>query len=183
MVFQIGHKQSLEGRKRIGDARRSRPSNALGKHWNQTKETRKKMSESKKGHIVSEETKRKIGLANSISQKGKKLSEKTKEKMRQWKGNKRYNWKGGYENTLMLQRKRRIMKKGNDGFHTLEQWAELKKKYNYCCAICGMQEPFIGQRYQNLTEDHIIPISKKGSNNIENIQPLCQSCNSRKFNH
>ena len=69
------------------------------------------------------------------------------------------------------------------GSHTQEQWEKLKKEFNYCCIICGMQEPFIGQRYEKLTEDHIIPISKGGNNNIENIQPLCQSCNSRKYNH
>ncbi len=44
-------------------------------------ETKKKISEALKGHKHSEETKRKIGLANSIALKGYKHSEETKKKM------------------------------------------------------------------------------------------------------
>jgi Holliday junction resolvasome RuvABC ATP-dependent DNA helicase subunit len=41
-----------------------------------------------------------------------------------------------------------------------------------CCAKCGSQE--------NLEYDHIIPVSKGGSNTARNIQLLCEKCNRAK---
>ncbi len=47
----------------------------------------------------SEETKRKISIANSIAMKGRKLSKETKRKMSEArKGSKSYTWKGGISN-------------------------------------------------------------------------------------
>lgn len=88
------------------------------------------------------------------------------------------NWKGGISeikkhwNKLRLQRMKEIK-----GFHSNSEWGLLKLKYNFQCVCCKKSEPEI-----KLTKDHIIPVSKGGSNNIENIQPLCRKCNSYKYN-
>lgn len=60
------------------------------------------------------------------------------------------------------------------GSHTLKQWKELKESYGNMCAFCKADK--------KLTKDHIIPLTKGGSNYIENIQPLCRNCNSKKNN-
>lgn len=97
-----------------------------------------------------------------------------------YSGSKHWNWKGGIhkdkEHRARLHyirtRRRLIRKMGNRGTHTLEEWEYLKNKYNHTCPCCNERN--------KLTEDHIIPLSKNGLNNIKNIQPLCRKCNSKK---
>lgn len=59
--------------------------------------------------------------------------------------------------------------------HSNKEWEDLKVKYNFICPSCHKIEPEI-----KLTRDHIISLSKGGSDSIENIQPLCKSCNCKK---
>lgn len=104
-----------------------------------------------------------------------------------WLGKKRpdvsganhHNWRGGIAkdktHRMVLQQNREARKRDNGGSHTVAEWATLKAQYNWTCPACRQSEPKI-----KLTEDHIIPVSRGGSNNIENIQPLCGSCNSKK---
>lgn len=89
------------------------------------------------------------------------------------------NWKGGissneeyrsWQKNQWHHRNRSAL-----GSHTYSEWETLKAQYNWTCPSCYKRELEI-----KLTLDHIIPLSKGGSNNIENIQPLCKSCNCKK---
>lgn len=132
------------------------------------------------GFKHSDKTKRKI----SENRKGKGLNNRARLGMMAWNKGKKmpsisgklnYRWKGGYENHLWHNRQRRVKRLGNGGFHTLGEWETLKAQYNWTCPACNNSEPQI-----KLTVDHIIPLSRGGSDNIENIQPLCRTCNFKK---
>jgi hypothetical protein len=57
--------------------------------------------------------------------------------------------------------------------HTKLQWYEKMILFNFKCAYCGKSGI-------QLTKDHVIPISKGGTDDIENIVPCCRQCNSSK---
>jgi len=66
------------------------------------------------------------------------------------------------------------------GSFSPKEWQDLKEKYNFICPCCGKEESEM--KWKKLTVDHIVPLSKEGTNTIENIQPLCLSCNCKKNN-
>lgn len=68
---------------------------------------------------------------------------------------------------------RRARKNGNGGTISTKEWQELKEKYNFTCLCCKKEN-------LKLTMDHIIPLALGGRHSIENLQPLCGSCNSMK---
>lgn len=53
------------------------------------------------------------------------------------------------------------------------EWQAVLGFYGDCCLVCGSDE--------HLTMDHVVPISKGGPNYLVNVQPLCKSCNSKKW--
>lgn len=66
----------------------------------------------------------------------------------------------------------RARKSGNGGRHSAEEWNQKKDLFGHCCAYCGEEK--------TLTRDHKVPLFRGGRDDIHNIVPACQSCNSKK---
>jgi len=69
----------------------------------------------------------------------------------------------------------RAKRNGVPGTLIEKDWNDVLEKHNFACVICGTNQ-------DKLAIDHIIPVSRGGTNTPDNIQPLCKSCNSRKGN-
>ena len=54
------------------------------------------------------------------------------------------------------------------------RFTKEKLKYGKICTCCGLTD------IHNLTKDHIIPLSKGGTDTPDNIQLLCWACNGSK---
>ena len=68
--------------------------------------------------------------------------------------------------------KRRALEANAENDFTWEQWGYLLEAWNGQCAYCGSEE--------NITIDHVVPISAKGGHTMGNVVPACLSCNSAK---
>jgi 5-methylcytosine-specific restriction endonuclease McrA len=59
------------------------------------------------------------------------------------------------------------------GTFTQDEWQALCNYYGNKCLCCGRGDA-------PLTVDHIVPLTRRGRNTIDNLQPLCGTCNTRK---
>jgi 5-methylcytosine-specific restriction endonuclease McrA len=110
---------------------------------------------------------------------GKKYFAEHKERFREWQRRRyqrspdkfaeyRHRWRAGQ----------------SDGRPTALQWAALLNDCGRRCLACGMHASEIKAFYPNrrkmLELDHIIPVAMGGKTGMDNIQPLCPSCNNSK---
>jgi len=69
---------------------------------------------------------------------------------------------------------RKALKNGNGGRHTFEDIQEIRRLQRDRCAICKTKLNGGGEL------DHIVPLSRGGSNDRRNLQWTCKPCNCRK---
>jgi len=120
------------------------------------------------------ENRRKRYLQNTEIERERNSKWKAEHKEQHREGSRR--WQANHpENVKARSHNRRAQIKASDGKFTALEWRALKEFYGFACLCCGRREPEI-----KLTPDHVLPLVLGGSNSIDNIQPLCLSCNSRK---
>jgi hypothetical protein len=69
--------------------------------------------------------------------------------------------------------RRRAAKTQAGGSYTPAEWRDLCQQYGNKCLYPGCERT-------DLTADHVIPVSRGGSSDISNIQPLCSHHNFQK---
>lgn len=172
---------------------------------------KKAISEGLKGHKISDETKRKIGIANKgvwikfncinclkeceekqshyIRKKKHYCSMKcyAEDRKNNWKKEEQPTWKGGIS---PYESHRRYIKKNPERIAHLkarryarQRNAEGSHSFKEWEELCKRFNNKCAKCLQDkkLTKDHIRPLSEGGSDYISNIQPLCRNCNSRKW--
>lgn len=76
---------------------------------------------------------------------------------------------------LYIQGKKQIKNKKYEKRLSKKYRAYVKERLKNICKLCGQE---LDWKYLHI--DHIIPISKGGGNEIENLQVLCVECNLKK---
>lgn len=84
-------------------------------------------------------------------------------------------WKRRHPERLVIySQNRQSIISGSGQRVSWSEWEAVLDKYGNKCLCCGRSDV-------HLTMDHIVPLCIGGPHTIENIQPLCQSCNSTKY--
>ena len=90
-------------------------------------------------------------------------AEKAKASNKAWQINNREKYRNN-------EQKRRARKQASGEYLVLEK--EMKRLYRQKCFYCGAND--------QITVDHIIPISRGGRHSIGNLLPACKPCNQSK---
>ena len=60
-----------------------------------------------------------------------------------------------------------------------KQKLDVYERDGYKCQLCGRDMDYTAE-YSSFSVDHIMPLSRGGTNESDNLQTCCKSCNSRK---
>jgi len=90
------------------------------------------------------------------------------------KAARRYYWKN-WQKKRVEHHAAVAKRKGAPGKYTQQEWLRLLAQYRYRCAYCNRK-----LTRKSASADHVLPLSRGGTNWIANIVPACLPCNQRK---
>ena len=148
---------------------------AQNKQWSVTefgKVRRKASYEKNKDSILSQRRERRREFPEILHARDNARTERKREYLRDYVRKNRWRWA---DTEYKHSKARRARISGAQGSFTRREFFDLCEKYKFLCLRCEQTFPA-----HKLTADHVLPLCKGGSNYIDNIQPLCLSCNCRK---
>jgi 5-methylcytosine-specific restriction endonuclease McrA len=85
-------------------------------------------------------------------------------------------WRAANADATRAQASRRRARKRDAPVNdlTAAEWSQIQAAYGYRCAYCGAKP-------HELTQDHVVPLSRGGGHTASNVVPACRPCNGRKF--
>ena len=96
-----------------------------------------------------------------------KYADENKETIYAWK---RKYYKENPDKARKFRSKRRALVKGAETNHISDE--EISTLYSSPCFYCGDTD--------NITMEHLVPLSRGGRHSIGNLAPMCESCNKSK---
>ena len=200
-VRHSGHKDKLKSNCKMCDrvereknkGERSEYNREYGKKYRQEhKEERKRYLEDNKEKLLEKDRKYKEEHREGRNQYSKQYRQYHKKEMQEY--NKQYHQKHKEERSeyhksycrtdhgrivrKAIKHRRRALKKSIGGTYTIAQLQDQLKRQKSKCYYCR-----VGLNDNNWHADHIVPITRDGSNNtIDNIVVTCPTCNLRKYN-
>ncbi len=86
--------------------------------------------------------------------------------------------KANPEKNRASEQRRRARKANAKGTFTADDWKARLAYHGYKCIYCGIEKADTKEKY--LTMEHLIPLSRGGTNYPSNLAPSCKSCNCKK---
>jgi 5-methylcytosine-specific restriction endonuclease McrA len=84
----------------------------------------------------------------------------------------RLRYQGSHKDRVRMARYRAAKRAAPINDLSGEDWAAILEEFQHCCAYCGSRGA--------LEQDHVWPLSRRGSHTKSNVVPACRSCNSSK---
>lgn len=139
----------------------------------------KSCQSAKRGHIHTK-SKNRLKTLNPVAPNPKQRYEFLRQQPNFLEKKRRSNllWrKNNPEKWSLINRAARAKRRALGKINVLEYSQKIASLGNKCqlCNVSGKEV--------KMTIDHIIPVSRGGTNHIDNLQPLCLPCNKSKFTH